>query len=75
MNVKELQNMLDANDQVWVRHKRKDSSFPHWARCRLISIHSGSDAIIKPIKHGGRLERVPISTIKLWHSMNKKNCS
>lgn len=74
MDTETLQNLLDRNNQVWVRHKRKDASFPHWARCRLISV-SSRDVIIKPIKHGGRLEKVPISSIKLWNSMNKKNAS
>lgn len=68
-----LRQMLRSNGQVWVRHKRKESSFPHWARCRLIDVVSEHEAVIKPIKHGGRLEKVPISSLKLWNSMNKKN--
>lgn len=44
---------------------------PHQSRARLLELHD-SYALVKPIKHGGRVEKVPLNTIKLWHSMNNK---
>jgi hypothetical protein len=68
-----LQNMLSEMSQVWVRHRKKAKGrAPHWARARLISV-AKDFAVIKPIKHGGRIEKVPLETIKLWNSMNSKH--
>lgn len=65
-----LSSLLAARTQVWVRYKNLERGrAPHWARARLLSTDGGF-AVVKPIKHGGRLEKVPISTIKLWHSRN-----
>lgn len=65
-----LSSLLATKAQVWVRYKNLERGrAPHWARARLMST-DGSFAVVKPIKHGGRLEKVPVGTIKLWHSRN-----
>ena len=67
-----LQHMLSEMPQVWVRHRKKAKGrAPHWARARLLSI-SKNFAVIKPVKHGGRIEKVQLETIKLWNSRNGK---
>lgn len=65
-----MRKMLSTKQQVWVRHNAKGRA-PHQARARLLELHEGY-AIIKPIKHGGRIEKVSVNTIKLWRSMNNK---
>jgi len=69
----ELLHMLNAGKQVWVRCPSKviGGMEKHWSRARLLNVIK-SEAMIKPIKHGGRVERVPLSVIKLWKSMNAK---
>jgi hypothetical protein len=71
--VEQLHQMLRSGSQVWVRCPSKiiGGMERHWSRARLVGF-SRDNAIIKPIKHGGRLEKVPISTIRLWKSMNAK---
>lgn len=68
--IESMRKMLSSKQQVWVRHNAKGRA-PHQSRARLLELHD-TYAIIKPIKHGGRIEKVPINTIKLWHSMNNK---
>jgi hypothetical protein len=69
----EIWEMLRSGKQVWVRCPSKmiGGTEKHWARARIVNIVK-SDALIKPIKHGGRLERVPLSMLKMWKSMNAK---
>lgn len=68
--IEHMRSMLSTKQQVWVRHNAKGRA-PHQSRARLLELHD-TYALIKPIKHGGRIEKVPINTIKLWHSMNSK---
>lgn len=68
--IESMRKMLSTKQQVWVRHSAKGRA-PHKSRARLLGL-CDEYAIIKPIKHGGRIEKVPVSTIKLWHSMNNK---
>lgn len=73
MDLHLAQKMLSEYGQVWVRHQQKARGrAPHWSRARLLLL-KGDMAVIKPIKHGGRVEKVPVNTIKLWSSMNEKN--
>lgn len=68
-----LVQMLGGNKQVWVRCPSKiiGGGERHWSRARLLNVIK-DEATIKPIKHGGRIERVPLSVLRLWKSMNAK---
>jgi len=68
--IESMRNMLSTKQQVWVRHVAKGRA-RHKSRARLLELYDDY-AIIKPIKHGGRVEKVSVNTIKLWHSMNNK---
>ena len=69
----QLEKMLRSGMQVWVRCPARviGGGEKHWSRARLVKLNRDG-AVIKPIKHGGRLERVPLSTLRLWKSMNAK---
>jgi hypothetical protein len=60
--------LLQDKNQVWVRVKPR-KSHPHWSRARVEELR-GDKILIKPIKHGGRLELVSASDVNLWFSMN-----
>lgn len=49
----------------------RESGQPHWSRAAVLGV-LGRQIRIKPIKHGGREEIVPIADIKLWKAMNSK---
>lgn len=68
-----LLRLLSTSKQVWVRCPAKviGGAEKHWSRARLLNVIK-DEATIKPIKHGGRIERVPISVLRLWKSMNAK---
>lgn len=69
----ELRQLLQSGRQIWVRCPSKviGGMERHWSRARLLNIMH-DQAVIKPIKHGGRIERVPLSALRLWKSMNAK---
>jgi hypothetical protein len=77
----QLHAMLSEGKQVWVRCPPNviGGKDRHWARARLVNVIK-KEALIKPIKHGGgmggkneaKLERVPLSVLRLWKSMNAK---
>lgn len=68
--VDQIREMLSRKQQVWVRVRPRKSQ-PHWSRAKIEGI-SSRGIIVKPIKHGGRLEVVDPSQVSLWRAMNEK---
>lgn len=74
VSVEEIMNqirmLLEEQNQVWVRVKPRKSQ-PHWSRAKVEGLH-GDRIVVKPIKHGGRLELVSASDVSLWSAMNSR---
>jgi hypothetical protein len=71
--IDEIDQLQRMRHQVWVRVKpRKGHS--HWSRAVVLGV-LGLQIRVKPIKHGGREEIVPVADVKLWKAMNSKQVS
>jgi len=71
--IDEIEKLQRMQQQVWVRVKPRKGQ-PHWSRAVVLGM-LGRQIRIKPIKHGGREEIVPVADVKLWKAMNSKQVS
>lgn len=67
MTIQEARALLNS-DNRWVRHCNKNC-FRHWGHGLLVDI-DGEYAIIRPGKRHRGTEKIHLSMVKPWKSMN-----